>query len=392
MNPTDFNLRHLRALAATVRLGSLSAAAREIGVTQPAVTQAIGRLETLAGTKLLDRSGGAAVATAAGILLGARGDAAAAALASSLRAQRRGADIEVTMAQVTALRALADHGSYAAAGTALGLAQPSLHRAVSDLERLSGLVLAERRGRGVALTEAGERLAAACRLALAELQAAIDELAVLAGRDQGRIRIAADRIAMTRLLPPAIARFLGEHPPVVIEIEEMDSGTAAEALRSGRIDALLMLDDPALRMDGIAAEPIAGDGLVAVGRKGHPLAGAAPGPVRLAQAAWALPPPGSAERSAWDTMFLDGGLYPPAPSVTLPSPAALLDLVARSDLLTIASQAAVHAGERLTRIGEPLEPARRLVLAVRDGWAPTPAQATFLEEVRTAAAGGVLAF
>jgi hypothetical protein len=55
MEPADFNLRHLRALAATLRLGSLGAAAKAVGISQPAVTQAIARLEELTGTRLLDR-------------------------------------------------------------------------------------------------------------------------------------------------------------------------------------------------------------------------------------------------------------------------------------------------------------------------------------------------
>jgi DNA-binding transcriptional LysR family regulator len=46
MQPADFNLRHLRALAATLRLGSLGAAAKAVGISQPAVTQAIARLES----------------------------------------------------------------------------------------------------------------------------------------------------------------------------------------------------------------------------------------------------------------------------------------------------------------------------------------------------------
>src|SRR3546814_3598764 len=47
----------------------------------------------------------------------------------------------VTMAQLRALIALADAGSYISASAATGLSQPSLHRAVRELEAASGLTL-----------------------------------------------------------------------------------------------------------------------------------------------------------------------------------------------------------------------------------------------------------
>lgn len=392
MNPADFNLRHLRALAAAIRLGSLTAAAKALGITQPAVTQAIGRLESLVGAKLLDRSGGRAQPTDAGLLLAARGEGAAAALAEAFQSTRKGgiggragAEADVTMAQITALIALADHGSYAAGAAALGLTQPSLHRAVGDLERLSGVLLAERSGRGVGLTEAGGRLAAACRLAMAELRAASDELAVLAGRDQGTIRVGAHPDAFAQLLPTAIARFLAEHPPVVVEIDEADGASGIDRLVQGRIDALIALDGDAIGGPGIERTPLTATPLVVVARAGHPLGAGTPGLLRLAQARWALPPVGSRERRAWERLFLDGGLYPEPPGVTWPSVSALLDLVERSELLTVAPQALVEAaGSRLAIVGEPLSGGGALVLATRANWAPTPAQATFLDEVRAA--------
>jgi LysR family transcriptional regulator of gallate degradation len=241
------------------------------------------------------------------------------------------------------------------------------------------------------LTAAGERLAAGFRLALAELQAALDELAVLSGRDQGAVRVGADEAALHRLIPGAVARFLAEHPPVRIEIQPAHDG--ADRLRDGRLDAIVAIASPSLAASGLTSEPLIDDPLVIAARIGHPLAGAAtPGLVRLAGFGWALPETSGGEREAWERLFLDGGLYPPPPSVTCPSVPALLDLVAATDLLTVASQALVRRRtDRLATVGEPLRADRRLVLVTRSGWAPTPAQATFLDELR-AGSHDVLAF
>ncbi|WP_329135580.1 LysR family transcriptional regulator [Streptomyces sp. NBC_01476] len=71
--------RHLRVLRAVARTGSFSAAARELGCTQPAVSQQMKALEASAGTPLLVRgaremrlteAGDALVRHAAGILAG----------------------------------------------------------------------------------------------------------------------------------------------------------------------------------------------------------------------------------------------------------------------------------------------------------------------------------
>ena len=50
------NIRRLAAFAATVRCGSVTAAANAIALTQPALTQAIARLEEQVGCKLFERN------------------------------------------------------------------------------------------------------------------------------------------------------------------------------------------------------------------------------------------------------------------------------------------------------------------------------------------------
>lgn len=393
MKIEDFNLRHLRAVAAAVRAGSISGAANAVGISQPAVTQAIARMETLIGTKLFDRSPSGVTPTDAAILLGARAEAAAQALADAFGAPRKGgigapagAQEAITMAQVTALLALADAGTYSAAAEAVGISQPSLHRAVSDLETVCGTPLAERAGRKVALTKSGERVARAFRLANGELQAAVDELAVLEGRDQGTIRLGVDPGLVERIVPPALARFLVEHPPVTIDLTSAgDDGF--ERLREGRIDALLTVGEDS-EPDGLSVEALAEDPLVIVARTGHPLQGSKPGLVRLASFGWAVAPAGAPAREAWERLFLDGGLYPPQASVTCASGSALVALAAKSDLLTLAPAALLSEnGESgLVAIGEPLAARRSILLATRAGWAPSPAQATFLDELRGQAA------
>ena len=55
LQPFDLNLRHLRAVAAIRRCGSVSRAAAEVALSQPAVTQGIAKLEAQLGLRLFER-------------------------------------------------------------------------------------------------------------------------------------------------------------------------------------------------------------------------------------------------------------------------------------------------------------------------------------------------
>ena len=60
------NLRHLRAFCEIERQHSLSRAAEAVFLSQPAVTQAVAKLERELGQPLLERVGSGVVPTAAG--------------------------------------------------------------------------------------------------------------------------------------------------------------------------------------------------------------------------------------------------------------------------------------------------------------------------------------
>ena len=116
------NLRHLRAFAETSRLGSISAAAQAVHLTQPAITQALAKLESILELSLFDRQSNVMIPKPAALLFAPRVITALA----YINSQR------VTMTQVHALISLAQHGSYVAASSATRLSQPALHRAVQD--------------------------------------------------------------------------------------------------------------------------------------------------------------------------------------------------------------------------------------------------------------------
>ncbi|RZJ94593.1 MAG: LysR family transcriptional regulator, partial [Novosphingobium sp.] len=294
----EMNLRHLQAIVRIADLGTMNAAAQAVNLTQPAITQALGRIEQLLGIPLFERRHDGMVPTDAADLFVPRIRAALEHLASS----------HVTMSRMRALLALADSGSYNGASVVTGLSLPSLHRAVNDLSLSLRRALVERRGKAVALTDAGRQMARTFRLARVELEAGLAELEALKGHEIRSIAIGAMPLSRARVLPAAITRFQRRHPQVRIAIIEGSRAELVEPLRNGAIDFMVgALRDPLIEPD-LVQRPLFRDRPAIVARKGHPLEGRDPSLADLAAYPWIVAAPGAPLRSTWEQMFAEAGL------------------------------------------------------------------------------------
>jgi LysR family transcriptional regulator, regulator for genes of the gallate degradation pathway len=369
------NLRHLATLTATVRLGSLSAAAQAVNLTQPALTQGLAKLERQFGQSLFERRPDGMASTEAAQVLSKRIDAALAHIGSP----------RVTMAQVRALIAVGDAGSYAGASAVTGLAQPSLHRAIGDLSIVLRRVLVERRGKGIALTEAGRRTLRGFRLARADLEAGLTEVEALAGRETGRITIGAMPLSRARLLPAAVTAFHRRHPDVDIRIIEGSYAEMIEPLRDGEIDLLIgALRDPSPGED-VVQQALFEDRPVVLGRAGHTLSGQEPSIATLATFPWTIAAPGTPLRAQWERMFADAGVAPPHVPIECGSVITIRQILRDSDFLTLlsADQVAVEldAGVLVKICDAPHDLVRTIGITTRNGWQPTGMQTMFVDQL-----------
>ena len=388
--PSDLNLRHLRAVVAIATQRSMSAAARAVNLSQPALTQGLAKLEKQLGAELFHRHAGGMSATAEGERLARRAEAALAHLAAAARAISRGGgrgfarpDLLMTSAQTRAFVALADSGSFVGAAAATGLSQPALHRAVRDLEQVSGVALVERRGRGVAVTPAGRRLARGVRLAYAEIAAGIAETRADRGARSGRLVIGAMPLCRALLLPAALAELAREAPGAAIDVVEGSRRELVEPLRDGVIDLMIGALRDTIATD-LSQHPLFTDRLVVVARAGHPLAGRAASLDDLAGFPWVIGRVGTPLRGLWEALF-DGRSLPPAP-IECGSVMVIRGILRDSDFLTLLSpdQIALEVESgMLAAIEVPAGlPSRVIGVTTRAGWRPTPLQARFLDLLR----------
>lgn len=180
------------------------------------------------------------------------------------------------------LRVLAEvarHGSMAGAARALDYTQPAVSHHIGRLEQEVGLALLVRLGRGVRLTEAGERLLAHAEAVLARLDAADDELAALAGLRTGRVRIASFPSAAATLLPPALADMRVRHPDVEVSLVEVEPPDSLRLLAAGECDLALTFAYADEVAEELSTTVLLDDPLFAVLPPDHPLAARSPVPI-----------------------------------------------------------------------------------------------------------------
>lgn len=375
------NVRHIAAFAATVRHGSVTRAARAVNLTQPALTQAIARLEADLGCALFERGPAGMTPTEPALLLAPRAEAAIAHVGSP----------RVTGTQLRAFLALARAGSYAVAAEATGLSSASLHRAVADLSVALGQRLVDRRGRSVMLTPAGERRARGFGLAMAELRSGLAEVAAWQGKAAGRLVVGAMPLSRARWLPETILRFAAAHPGVDIAVVEGSHAELSGPLRDGEVDLMLGALRDASSLDDLAQEAVFEDRPALVMRSGHPLLASAVDGQALASYPWILPGSDTPLRHYWESMMRAAGAEPPRVGIECGSVLTVRQLLLGSDALTLLSPAQLavelDAGV-LATLPPPAPVARTIGITTREGWRPTAPQAAFVALLREVAAEG----
>lgn len=178
--------------------------------------------------------------------------------------------IDFTVHQLTVFRTAAHHLSYTKAAEALYLSQPAVSQQIRALEQVLGVRLFTRSGRGIILTDAGEKfLHHAERVLglLAETAPLVNEIHTL---ERGGVQVGASTSA-TYVVLPLLGAFHALYPRVHVTLMVADRHSIEERIRSHEVDLAVM--SIVEEQERFIAEFLMPHELVVVASLSHRLAG-----------------------------------------------------------------------------------------------------------------------
>lgn len=230
--------------------------------------------------------------------------------------------------------AVAETGSLTvAAERRLHTSQPSLSRQIRDLEDQVGVELLSRSTRGVELTEAGKAFLDHARLALSQVDAAVEAARRAAQPAKQRFALGFLTGQEMRWLPRAMALLREELPTLDVTVSSDYSPDLADGLARGKLDLAFLRAEPGFDLEyrTIGQEP-----LVVLMPSDHALA--ARQEVRakdlIGQPYIAMGAKAHVLRAVIDDYLLDQGIDL-VPTQAVDNPAMVMSLVASTRGLTL---------------------------------------------------------
>lgn len=138
--------------------------------------------------------------------------------------------------------AVAQHGTFAAAGLHVGLTQSAVSAQIRNLEQTLGVRLFDRTGRQAILNPAGQRAVPMAQ----EMLATFSRMAISedASEFRGELRIGAVATAQTGLLPQALLRLRQQAPGVEPKLVPGVSLNLLSQVDAGEVDLAIMIKPP----------------------------------------------------------------------------------------------------------------------------------------------------
>src|SRR2546426_953629 len=170
--------------------------------------------------------------------------------------------MDLRLARLETLAAVARHGSFSHAARELHLSQPAVSMQVRQLELALGLPLLERVGKRAFPTKAGELLLAHAGRALRELETGLEVVQQLRGIVAGRIRLGTSASFSIYLLPPALRRFRSRYPRTELTVVTGNAPEIARAVVGRELDVGIV--SLPVRERELAVSPFYRDEVVAI--------------------------------------------------------------------------------------------------------------------------------
>ena len=289
--------------------------------------------------------------------------------------------------QLRAFCEAARHGSISGAAKAVGISQPAVSHQVRTLEEEFGVVLFERRGPRIALTQVGERL---YESAMPLVQSVLHMPALFAEAHHGTppevLRIGAGQTSAAYLLPGPLKRFAERHPGMRIEVRTGTGPERIEWLRTFELDAVVGVVDAAAL--GVEFYQMCTTRMVLVTPLDHPLAKQrAVAPPALARHRLVAPVSNRGARRLHDALLHLHGVTPRV-LVEVDGWGAIVNHVAGGAGIAFVPEMCVSAWEPVATVAVKAPAVRRTYgIGVRSGGLMSQAARRFVEMLASEAPG-----
>jgi LysR family transcriptional regulator, nitrogen assimilation regulatory protein len=223
------------------------------------------------------------------------------------------------------------------------VAQPALSRQVRALEVELRLNLFHRNGRGVALTEPGQRLLAHGRGILQQVQRAVLDLEAQRGAPVGRLALGVPPSVGRMLTAPLVNGFRERFPKATLTMVEGLSTYVLEWLVQGRIDCAVVYNAAPSPLLDLA--PVLDERLYLVGAGGQRARRATAASLKeVAASELVIPSRPHSIRMLLETTLASAGLQPRI-GLEIESVPAILDLVESGSLHAVLTRSALRGRE-----------------------------------------------
>ena len=284
---------------------------------------------------------------------------------------------------------VADHGNLGRAAEALGLSIPALSKSLRRLEAALDAKLVKRTTKGVELTPEGHTLllhVKRLRLSLADVAREI--AAVRQGR-AGHLRIGSTTGVLEDLVGATCSLFFTEAPAATLNVSVVAQDELLQTLREGKLDLAVGIIAASSAPD-LVQQHLFDDEFVVYASPQHRLAGRTQVTLEdVAKERWIRNAATGFSRQAFNRVFEEHALSPPAIALESTSNTVRLHAAATSDLLFLAPKPLARlAAPRFTLIELPVKAltyARRNMVSYRSDMHLPPAGHRFIEILKSTA-------
>ncbi|MFM0625071.1 LysR substrate-binding domain-containing protein [Paraburkholderia xenovorans] len=253
----------------------------------------------------------------------------------------------LTISQLRAFTAVAEHGSIRAASRALGIAQSGITQQLQNLESMLGATLFTRTNRGIALTALGQRLLQRAGAIIGECERAEQEVQQLRGDYVGEVTFGMTTEPLIDAFAPVLMEFHTRFERVAVHLRTGTSRMMMSWIREGTLDFAVALVSKHTDTADLSVMPLYPSDPVIVCRQGHPKAGATT-LAELADCTWvATRSPNLTDDpqiNRLNHLFESHGLPPPKIVATVEGLYETLHLVSATDCLSLEASIVVKRG------------------------------------------------